>query len=105
MEVRKWIFESCKKNKKIQLFIDTRMGGLEGQIYFIDMSDKKEIKNYEKTLFGDDEARKIRCTERSILFTVLGIASLVCQQITVALKGEKIKNYIVIDYNVPQIIV
>lgn len=104
MSVRKQIFEDCKKDKGVQLFIDTRMGGFEGQIYFIDMDKKSEIKNYEKTLFSDSSARQLRCTERSILFTVLGITSLVCNEIIKALKDEKIRNYIVIDFSVPQII-
>ncbi len=103
MNVRKMIFEASIKAKS-QLFIDTRMGGLQGQIYSIDLTDNKEIDNYRKTLFTDKEAVQVRCTERSIIFTVLGIASLVCNQIIKAFKNEKIRNYIVIDYTVPQMI-
>lgn len=103
MEVRKWIFDSCKK-KDVQLFIDTRMGGLEGQIYFIDMTDKKEIVNYEKSLFTDEQAVKLKCTERSIIFTVLGIVSFACSELVKALKGEEIRNYLVIDYKEGQVI-
>ena len=104
MKVRKEIFNSCKRNKEVQLFIDTRMAGLQGQVYTVDMTNKEEIENYMKTLFGDDEAVQQRCTERSILFTVLGIASLVCNQIVKALKEEELCNYIVLDYSVPQMI-
>ena len=104
MKVRKEIFNSCKRNKDVQLFIDTRMAGLQGQVYTVDMTNKEEIENYMKTLFADDEAVQQRCTERSILFTVLGIASLVCNQIIKALKEEKLCNYIVLDYSVPQLI-
>lgn len=101
METRKYIFNKCKKD--VQLFIDCRMGGLQGQIYSIDMTKKREIKNYEKTLFNNDEAAPERCTERSIIFTVLGIASMVCNQIVKVFKGETIRNYIVLDYSVPQL--
>jgi len=98
MKSRKEIFEECKKSKDVQLFIDTRMGGLQGQLYCVDMSKKKEIKNYEKTLFKDEAATPGRCTERSIIFTVLGIVSMACNQIVNALKGDEIKNYIILDY-------
>ena len=101
MEVRKYIFNKCKD--KVQLFIDCRMGGLQGQVYSVNMTKKKEIKNYEKTLFSKGEALETRCTERSIIFTVLGIASIVCNQIVKVLKNETIKNYIVLDYIVPQL--
>lgn len=104
MDARKTIFNACKNNKKIQLFIDTRMHSLQSQAYFIDMNNKEQIKNYEKTLFTNEEAVEGRCTERSIIYTVLGIASLACSQIVKALKGEEIKNYIVLDYSMPQMI-
>lgn len=103
METRKLIFDKCKKDKKVQLFIDTRMGGLQGQIYFVDMQDKKQVKAYGKTLFSSSEAVNLRCTERSIIFTVLGIASFVCSQIVKALLGKPISNYIAIDYDYLQI--
>ncbi len=103
MEVRKWIFDACKKSDA-QLFIDTRMGGLEGHIYFVDMTDKNEIVNYEKSLFTDEQAVKLKCTERSILFTVLGIVSFACSELIKAFKGEEIRNYIVIDYKECQLI-
>ena len=105
MSVRKEIFECCKNDKKVQLFIDTRMGGLQGQIYFIDMNNKEQVENYEKTLFGDDEAVQQRCTERSIIYTVMGIASLVCNQIVKAFKKEEIANYIVLDFTIPQLMI
>lgn len=101
MDVRKQIFENCKRDK-VELFIDTRMGGLQGQVYSVDMENKKEVKYYEETLFPQSEAPLLRCTERSIIFTVLGIASIVCGQIVKALKGEKVKNFIVLDYITPQ---
>jgi molybdopterin/thiamine biosynthesis adenylyltransferase len=102
MDVRKYIFNKCKKNKQVQLFIDTRMAGLQGQVYIVDMSNKKQIKNYEKSLFKTEDAVQLRCTERSIIFTVMGIASLVCNQVLKALKGEELSNFIVLDYNLPQ---
>ena len=103
MKARKTIFESCLKCKSVQLFIDTRMAGLQGQVYTVDMNNKEQITNYKKTLFNDDDAVQERCTARSILFTVLGIASIVCSQTIKALNGEQLKNYTILDYNTNQI--
>jgi len=103
MDIRGAIFNACLK-AKTQLFIDCRMAGLQGQVYSVDMANKVEIENYKKSLFKDNEAVGLRCTERSIIFTVLGIASLVCNQIIKAFKKEKMRNYIVLDYSVPQMI-
>lgn len=104
MEARKQIFDYCKKHKDVQLFIDTRMAGTQGQVYTVDMEIARLIKNYEKTLFSDKDAVQLRCTERSIIYTVLGISSLVCNQVVKAFKGEDLRNYIVLDYSVPQMI-
>ena len=102
MDVRKLIFQKCKENKNVQLLIDGRMGGLQGQLYTVNMTNKQEVENYEKSLFGNKDAVSLRCTERSIIFTVLGIASLICNQIVKALNGDELSNYIVLDYSVPQ---
>jgi len=102
MDIRKILFQKTKEDKSTQLFIDTRMAGFEGHIYVVDMADKEQVKYYESTLFDDKDAVQVRCTERSILFTVMGIASLVCNQIIKAFKGDEIKNYLVLDYIVPQ---
>lgn len=103
MKVRKELFEACKKDKTVQLFIDTRMAGLQGQVYTVEMDKKDMIENYEKTLFSDKEAVQDRCTAQSLLFTVLGIASLVCNQIAKACREEELPNYMVLDYSVPQL--
>jgi molybdopterin/thiamine biosynthesis adenylyltransferase len=109
MAARKLIFEACKRDASAvgkhlcQLYIDTRMGGLEGQIYFVDMSDESEILNYEKTLFSDEQAVRERCTERAIIFTVFGMASMVCCEIMKALLEQPMRNYIVMDFKEIQV--
>lgn len=102
MAARKKVFAAAKKSKMVQLFFDTRMAGLQAQLYTIDMKDKKEVKYYESTLFSDEEAVQERCTERAIIFPVLGLASLVCCNVVKALQGKAITNFITIDYTVPQ---
>jgi molybdopterin/thiamine biosynthesis adenylyltransferase len=106
MSARREIFDYCKAHTdSITLYVDTRMGGLEGQIYFVDMEDKKEIENYETSLFSDDQAVRQRCTERAIIFTVLGIVSLLCCNLIKAIKNQAdFKNYIVFDFKEMQVI-
>jgi len=103
MKARKVVFDACKRDK-VQLFIDTRMAGLQGQVYNVDMTSKKRVALYEETLFTDEEAVQERCTERAIIFTVLGVASLVCNTIVQAYKGYELKNFITLDYTLPQMI-
>ena len=101
MDVRKTILNRALKDG-CQFLIDSRMAKFQGQIYSINLKDKDDVKNYRKTLFKNSEGVRLRCTERSIIFTVLGIASMVCNQIIKAFNNEEFPNYIVLDYSVPQ---
>lgn len=104
MEARENIFRKALENPSIQFLIDCRMNALEGHIYTIDLKDSKQVEYYKSTLFKDDEAVQERCTARSILFTVLGITSIACSQIVKLLKEKETKPFIVMDFEVPQII-
>lgn len=76
---RKRIWDGVKNNEKVDLFIDPRMGGRVARIYAV--NPKTGIEAYEKTLYTDDDSAPERCTERTIIYNVLGIASMVCKTI------------------------
>ena len=82
MEVRKQIFESCKKSFQVRYFIDTRMASEFMQQWVIDMQDSNAVEAYEKTLFTDKEAVQERCTAKATVYT----ASLAGSFIAKALK-------------------
>lgn len=103
MAARKTIFEACKISKNVQLFLDTRMAGLQGQLYTIDMTKPEEVKFYEESLFTDEQAVQERCTARAIIFTILGLVSLLCNNIVKVLREDEYPNFVTIDYSVPQL--
>jgi len=74
---RKRIWDSIKNKDDVELFIDPRMGGRVARIYAV--NPKNGIDEYEKTLYHDDEAAPERCTEKTIIYNVLGISSLICK--------------------------
>lgn len=76
---RKRIWDAIKGKDKVELFIDPRMGGRVARIYAV--NPKTGIESYEKTLYTDDDSAPERCTERTILYNVLGIASIICKTI------------------------
>jgi hypothetical protein len=79
MEVRKTIWEKAKINPSVRLVIDPRMAAEQGLIYAMDPKDPKDVRSYEATLYSDNEAVQDRCTARSTMYCVLGIASMVCK--------------------------
>jgi hypothetical protein len=80
MHARQLIWSRIK-GSNVELYIDSRMGGKVYSIFTVDMSNQKSIDRYEKSLVNDDEVNPIRCTERTIIFNVLGVASSVCNQV------------------------
>lgn len=81
---RKVIFEKLK-NIPIKL-IDTRMGGEGYQIYVIDCDNDNDIKRYEERLKG--KTKETTCGEKSIIYTILSIASETCNLVKQIDKGE-----------------
>ena len=79
MTPRKRIWDSIKGKEDVELFIDPRMGGRVARIYAV--NPRSGIDDYEKTLYKDDDSAPERCTERTIIYNVLGIASMVCKLI------------------------
>lgn len=94
---RKRIWDSIKGKDDVELFIDPRMGGRVARIFAV--NPKTGIEKYEKTLYSDDESAPERCTERTIIYNVLGIASMVCKTIEDYFKGEiKKSREVILDY-------
>ncbi len=58
-----------------KLIIDSRMGAETALCYAMNPLDPKDIASYEKTLYSDEVAEHERCTAKSTMYTVLGIAS------------------------------
>ena len=81
IEARKVIWEAVKKSDAM-LYIDSRMGGRIFSVFTVNLDNKKSIKAYEKRLFAAGAPLNVPCTERTIIFNVLGVASVVCNQVT-----------------------
>ena len=96
MTARKRIWEKVKGNDKVSLLIDPRMGGRVARIYAVNPMNPGE---YEDTLYDDDEAVEERCTERTIIYNVLGISSYICKMMEDWMKdGIEDMREIILDY-------
>lgn len=78
MQSRKQIWDNCKLNYGVELFIDVRVGGQVYRFYVVNPMDPDEIEKYEETLYSDEETSPLKCTERSIIFNVLSPVSMIC---------------------------
>lgn len=97
MASRKKVFRNIDKDLN-QYLIDARMGGQIFIVYTIDLQNKNHIEAYKKTLHTDEQASQELCTDRSIIYNVLGVASIICNQVRRVLLQKEIYNMICYDY-------
>lgn len=79
MEVRKQVFETYNRKAFNSLaVIDPRMGAESALLYSYSPLIPKELDEYEKTLYSDENAVQERCTAKSSIYCALGLSSIVC---------------------------
>jgi len=105
MEVRSLLWKKCKFNMKVQLFIDARMSAKVYRLYSIRPTDIDGITLYEATLHSDKDAAPERCTEKTIIYTVLGLSADICNVVKKYTNGEVIPKEIIKDFDTMQILV
>tara|TARA_B100000131_G_scaffold221323_1_gene212824 strand:- start:17752 stop:18417 length:666 start_codon:yes stop_codon:yes gene_type:complete len=96
MSSRKAIFESFLMSPSARFFIDGRMAARFGQVFFVDKGDRETVENYEKSLFSDEEAMPLPCTEKATIFCAYGLASLICSAVAKSVICEPI-NFKVVE--------
>jgi hypothetical protein len=57
-----------------------------------------DVKLYESTLHSSKAALQTRCTEKTIIYTVLGIASAICGKVKKHLAGQALHKSITLDF-------
>jgi molybdopterin/thiamine biosynthesis adenylyltransferase len=97
MDVRKRIWKSAKNLRKTKLLIDPRMAAHVVQVYTAIPGDPSSCKSYESTLITESQALPDRCTARSIIYTVLPLAALICRQVAAFANDQWIEPAITLD--------
>jgi tRNA A37 threonylcarbamoyladenosine dehydratase len=98
MDVRIAIWKEVKYNPNIEIFIDSRMGAEVGRVIAINPCDPDDVTFYESTLHTSKDALQARCTEKTIIYTVLGIASAICGKVKKHLTGHPAHKSITLDF-------
>jgi molybdopterin/thiamine biosynthesis adenylyltransferase len=97
MQVRKAVWHSVPRDKRAKLLIDPRMAAHVVQVYSVIPSNPSSVKAYESTLVSDNQALPDRCTARSIIYTVLHLAALICRQVASFANGDWVEPAITFD--------
>lgn len=78
--VRREIFENNIVDKSVMFLIDARMAAEQGQVFLVNMADKKQIQFYKESFFNPGEAMEESCTARATIYCGEYIAALIVSQ-------------------------
>lgn len=90
--------ESIKLNRKVNLYIDARMGAEVCRILSICPVDPDDVDLYEKSLYSDSEALEEPCTARAIIYNVFMSAALIAGQVKRFAMGGVLPRELVFDF-------
>ena len=99
MDVRQAIWQRVMYNPRVRVYIDGRFGAEVLRLYSINPLDPDDIRLYEDSLYPSSEALPIRCTAKSIMYTVLAVSSLISGQVKKHCMAEKYLREITFDLN------
>lgn len=84
MTTRSLVWKKVKLNINIPLLVDARMGGELGSVYVVNPVHPENIREYEKSLYTDEESAQTPCTATAVIYNTFMIASVI---------GSVIKTY------------
>ena len=97
MSTRRILWESVKWKPQTKLVLDGRIGGESMRIYAVNPCDPRHQEMYEKTLYSDEEAEELPCTERSVAWILFLIGGLICKAIGAYFKDRTYFGELVMD--------
>lgn len=81
-------------------FLDARMGARNGSVFYVDKTSAESISRYDRSLFPDEEAVQLPCTEKSTIFCAYGLSGLIGALIAESIIGDNELNFSVdVDFS------
>ena len=105
MDARLTIWKFVKNNPDVKLYLDSRMGAEVMRVFSVNPIDHFQCSEYEENLYPSTEALQERCTAKTIMYTVLSLASLLANQVKKFLVGDELKRELLHDLKTVTLIV
>ena len=92
MDTRRDMYHACK-DSSVAWFLDGRMGADQAEVYCVQYGNKM----YEKRLWREGETAVLPCTSKATMYNCLTIASLLANQVRLALMKEPVRPAVIVD--------
>lgn len=97
MSNRSTIWKSVREKPEVKLYLDARMGLETLVVYAVRPQIREDRVAYSQSLVPDDQALQEPCTARSICYTPLMAASVICNLVKRFVNDEPLPQRIVLD--------
>ena len=97
MASRKAIWKSVRSKPEVQLYLDARMGLEVLTVHALNPQNRSERQDYVQTLCDDSEALQEPCTARTIAYTPLMAASILCSFVKRYVNAAPIPRLTILD--------
>jgi hypothetical protein len=97
MAARQSVWKRLKGSAKVPLLIDARMGAEFARIYTIRPASLEDGAFYSENLYPNEEAERLPCSARSIIYCPTVIAGLIALQIKLFATNQPIRREILFD--------
>jgi hypothetical protein len=97
MESRKAIWKSIREKPEVRLYIDARMGLETLTVYTVRPQVKEDRVAYSQSLHGDSQALQEPCTARTVCYTPLMAAAVICNVVKRHVNDESLPARVIVD--------
>ena len=98
MDARITIWRHIRKTRRVELFLDARMGAEVGKVYATRPNDPEDCRAYEAELYPSIEAFRAPCTARSTIYCAAGLSAFLSATIGNHLAGRRYRRELVVDF-------
>jgi len=98
MKSRKTIWRAVRKSSDVRLYLDARMGLETLVVHAVRPQVKQDRVSYAKSLCSDTEALQEPCTARSVCYTPLMAAAVLCNLVKRYANDEVVPRNVVLDF-------
>ena len=97
MTARKAIWKSVRQQSQVRFYIDARMGLETLRVFALNPAIREHRIAYSQSLYSDSGALQEPCTARTISYTPLMAAAVICNQVKRYVNDEEIVGQVVMD--------
>lgn len=97
MSSRKVIWKQVRQQRRVQLYIDARMGLETLIVHAVHPQIREDRIRYSQTLHSDQNSLQEPCTARTICYTPLMAASVICNLVKRYVNNERLPGQIILD--------